>query len=573
MAIDFPTSLDSLTNPNATDKVTSPSHADQHSNANDAIEALEAKVGINGSAVTTSHDYKLGGVTGSDKAASLAGSETLTNKTIDGDDNTVQDLALTSLKTVLADASKFVVRDGSGVVISNTKDVPSGVVVGTTDTQTLTNKKLSDSTTSIVDNADATKAVQFEVSGVSTATTRTITVLNEDVTMVGLTNSQTLTNKTIDGDDNTLQDIGTSSLKTRTGVDAAVVTGTAGTSGDLVLWNADGDVVDGPTPPSGTIVGTTDTQTLTNKTLGSGTAVDLGSDAQGDILYRNSSGNLARLGIGSTDQVLTVASGLPSWQDAQGGGSSGQSVILTGLQGDSNQDLGTLYGYAMLVNNGKRLLAQKFNFASSWIYWDRPTTAAPFSRAQTTVGSLTITPAVNCAYMDSGTEYVLGAALAGTAIYRYDNAGGNEASVTVSGTTLVGVRRMGYDGTNVYIQDDATNAAGTAVKKFTISGTTLTYVSTITLGTAPTGTSSTTSTRILLTTTYLLFVDVVTASAQTINVYNKSTGTLVTALPFAFDVSFGLISDWSDYTRGWMGMASLGTLTNANINISPFTYE
>ena len=49
--------------------------------------------------------------------------------------------------------------------------------------------------------------------------------------------------------------------------------------------------------------------------------IDLGSDATGDILYRNSSGAIARLGIGSTDQVLKVASGLPSWGDAGGGGS------------------------------------------------------------------------------------------------------------------------------------------------------------------------------------------------------------------------------------------------------------
>jgi hypothetical protein len=59
MATNFPTSLDSLTNPNSTDQLNSPSHSAQHTNANDAIEALQAKVGINGSAITTSHDYKI----------------------------------------------------------------------------------------------------------------------------------------------------------------------------------------------------------------------------------------------------------------------------------------------------------------------------------------------------------------------------------------------------------------------------------------------------------------------------------------------------------------------------------
>ena len=59
MATNFPTSLDSLTNPQGTDSVAAVPHAAQHANANDAIEALEAKVGANNSAVTTSLDYRV----------------------------------------------------------------------------------------------------------------------------------------------------------------------------------------------------------------------------------------------------------------------------------------------------------------------------------------------------------------------------------------------------------------------------------------------------------------------------------------------------------------------------------
>ena len=59
MAINYPISLDTLTNPTTSNPLNSPSHAGQHSDANDAIEALEAKVGANSSAVTTSHDYKI----------------------------------------------------------------------------------------------------------------------------------------------------------------------------------------------------------------------------------------------------------------------------------------------------------------------------------------------------------------------------------------------------------------------------------------------------------------------------------------------------------------------------------
>ena len=59
MATSFPTSKDTLVNPQSTDSPKLVSHAAQHANANDAIEALETKVGVNNSADATSHDYKI----------------------------------------------------------------------------------------------------------------------------------------------------------------------------------------------------------------------------------------------------------------------------------------------------------------------------------------------------------------------------------------------------------------------------------------------------------------------------------------------------------------------------------
>lgn len=84
---------------------------------------------------------------GTDAVVLAAASQTLTGKTIDGDDNTVSDLPETAIKTNVTNASKFFTRDGSGVPESATKAVPSGDVVGTSDTQTLSAKTFSDAIT------------------------------------------------------------------------------------------------------------------------------------------------------------------------------------------------------------------------------------------------------------------------------------------------------------------------------------------------------------------------------------------------------------------------------------------
>jgi len=98
----YPTSLDSLINPSSGDTTAAVDHAAQHANVNDAVEALEAKLGI-----------------GSSVAAS--------NKLLRG--------------------------TGAGASAWD-KDAPTGTIVGDTDTQTLTNKTLTSPTinTAIINN-------------------------------------------------------------------------------------------------------------------------------------------------------------------------------------------------------------------------------------------------------------------------------------------------------------------------------------------------------------------------------------------------------------------------------------
>lgn len=66
MAINYPVSTDTLTNPTAGQKLNNPDHATQHANINDIAEALEAKVGVDSSAVVTSLDYLVKNTSSSD---------------------------------------------------------------------------------------------------------------------------------------------------------------------------------------------------------------------------------------------------------------------------------------------------------------------------------------------------------------------------------------------------------------------------------------------------------------------------------------------------------------------------
>ena len=70
-------------------------------------------------------------------------------------------------------------------------------------------------------------------------------MVTDQKTRITASSSDTLTNKSIDGDDNTVTDLPYTAIKStaRSGSDATLITGTKGTTGQAGQWDANGDLI------------------------------------------------------------------------------------------------------------------------------------------------------------------------------------------------------------------------------------------------------------------------------------------------------------------------------------------
>lgn len=132
-----------------------------------------------------------------------------------------------------------------------------------------------DSNTTIQDDGDSSKQLKFQLSGITTGTTRTMTIPDLDGTLVTLDGSQALTNKTYNGNTwtagtGTLTLFAGSTLAT-SGAYSITLTATGATSVTL--------------PTTGTLATLAGSETFTNKTLTSPTLTTpvLGTPSSGTL--------------------------------------------------------------------------------------------------------------------------------------------------------------------------------------------------------------------------------------------------------------------------------------------------
>lgn len=226
-------------------------------------------------------------------------SQILTNKYIDCNNNTVVNINDSNVKNnANINVSKIGNGDATNTELSNIVNSRSNIqsqidnhvasvvthgltssIVGTADSQVLTNKILTDTLNYYQNENDNTKKIKFNLSNISPATTRTVTFPDTNITVVDTELHQTLLNKTIDAQNNVLFNISDNNIISDANINASKIgTGTVTNTEFGYLDGLKSSIqtqIDDHTSSvschgiTGVVVGTTDVQILSNKSFSS----------------------------------------------------------------------------------------------------------------------------------------------------------------------------------------------------------------------------------------------------------------------------------------------------------------
>lgn len=232
---------------------------------------------------------------------------------IDGTgDAATNNITVTPASGLINGASTYVIgKNRAGIVIAYNGTSWNLVAEFTSESSTTGAITIKDANFTVQDDADPTKQFKFQASGITAGQTRTFTVPDASTTMVGTDTAQTITNKTIDADQNTITNIDNADIKAAAAIGHSKLADI--TAGSVLMGN--GSNVPTATALSGDVTVNSSGVTaigagkVTNAMLATATS----ANTAGAVVARDGSGNFsagtitASLSGNATNVTGTVA--------------------------------------------------------------------------------------------------------------------------------------------------------------------------------------------------------------------------------------------------------------------------